>query len=217
MRTIRVTGKGKIKVKPDQIRLIINLEHCEKDYDKALVHSAKSMDTLQKVLADVGFEKKDLKTVAFSIDVEYESYRDKNDDWKRRFKGYKYEHCLKLEFDLDNKKLGKVLYQLAHCKLTPEFRIIYTVKDPEESKNLLLANAVTDSKAKAEILAKAAGVQLQDIQTIDYSWGELEIYSEPMRKMMAPIAMQDEDDFGIDMEPDDIDLQDTVTVVWDIN
>ena len=45
---------------------------------------------------------------------------------------------MKLEFDSDNGLLGKILFALANAeKITPEFRISYTVKDPEASKNAL--------------------------------------------------------------------------------
>lgn len=39
-RTIRVTGKGKVSVKPDTIRLIMTVEGTNKDYDKAVKESA---------------------------------------------------------------------------------------------------------------------------------------------------------------------------------
>ena len=91
---------------------------------------------------------------------EYERYRER-DEWKQRFIGYKYEHVLKIEFDSDNKRLGKILYALARASVQPELRISYTVKDPEASKNLLLGKAVEDAVAKAGVLAKASGVSLK--------------------------------------------------------
>lgn len=85
-----------------------------------------------------------MKTLSFHVDTEYESYRDKNNDYKRRFVGYRFNHALKVEFESDNDRLGKILYALANGKVRPEFRISYTVKDPEAAKNLLLGKAVTD-------------------------------------------------------------------------
>lgn len=62
--------------------------------------------------------------------------------------------------------LGKVLYKLGHSSVRPEFRIEYTVAEPEKCKNELLANEVTDAKAKAEVLSKASGVNLGEIITM---------------------------------------------------
>ena len=145
-------------------------------------------------------------------------YRDKNNDYKQRFVGYRFNHILKVEFESDNDRLGKILYALAHCSVKPEFRISYTVKDPEATKNLLLGKAVTDAKEKATVLTQAAGVALKDIQSIDYSWGEINFEYSPMRGDMlmecceAPMAKS----YDLDIEPDDIDVSDTVTVIWEI-
>ena len=91
-RTIRVTGKGNISVKPDTIRLRISLEDIFREYDDALRHSADSVELLKDIFAGLGYDRKALKTVYFNINTEYESYQDRDKSWKRRFKGYKYTH-----------------------------------------------------------------------------------------------------------------------------
>ena len=182
-RTIRVTGKGNISVKPDTIRLRISLEDIFREYDDALRHSADSVELLKDIFADLGYDRKALKTVYFNINTEYESYQDRDKSWKRRFKGYKYTHRMKLEFPADNKQLGKILYALAHCPVSPEFSIEYTVADPEAAKNELLGEAVKDSMAKANVLATAANVKLGNIVNIDYSWGEVDFVSRPLEEL----------------------------------
>ena len=219
MRTIRVTGKGKIKVKPDMTRIAITLEGMYPDYAETLWHSSEDTDSLKDVLAAFGFERTDLKTLSFNVDTEYESYRE-NDTYKQRFVGYRFRHLLKVEFDSDNERLGKILYALGNCDLNPEFRISYTVKDPEAAKNELLGKAVKDAKEKAAVLTSAGGVTLKDIQSIDYSWGEIEFEVSPMNRLMkacAPVPDACEDAcYDMDIEPDDIEVADTVTVVWEI-
>lgn len=217
-RTIKVTGKGKISVKPDLIRLVMSLEGIRESYEDALQFSATETECLKDMFEKLEFQRSDLKTLSFNINTEYENYQDRDKRWKRRFVGYKFHHSLKVEFNADNALLGKVLYTLAHGAVTPEFRIIYTVKNMEAAKNELLAEAVQDSRAKAEKLSVAAGVTLGEVILIDYSWGEIEIVSSPMDRMLAPqMVMEDSScSYNIDIEPDDIDVQDTVTVVWRI-
>ena len=218
MRTIRVTGKGQIKVKPDTTRITMTLTGVFKEYGETLLHSSEDTEELKDVLSAFGFERSDLKTLSFNVDTEYESYRDKNNDYKQRFVGYRFNHILKIEFESDNDRLGKILYALANCKVRPEFRISYTVKDPEAAKNQLLGKAVTDAKEKAVVLTQAGGVTLKDIQSIDYSWGEIDFEYRPMRGDVlmecceAPMAKS----YSLDIEPDYIDVSDTVTVVWEI-
>jgi|BioPla2DNA2_1021312.scaffolds.fasta_scaffold04289_12 uncharacterized protein YggE len=219
-RTIRVTGSGKISVKPDMIRLNINLEDVRETYEATLEQSTIQVEMLKDCFEKLGFAHSDLKTLRFNVDTEYESYRDERDVWQRKFVGYKFEHSLKIEFDADNKRLGQVLYALAHAPIRPEFRISYTVKDPASAKNQLLGKAIADSKEKAKVLTEAAGVQLGDIVTIDYSWGEVEFISHPMEKCMSlaeDCCMAAPSAYDIDIEPDDIDMSDTVTVVWRIS
>ena len=210
-RTIRVKGKGKISVKPDIIKITIKAEGLRWNYDETIEQSTQDTRILRDALKNAGLDPKDLKTTYFSIDSKYESYRDKNDDYKDRFVGYKYEHRTYIKFENDNKILGKVLYELAHCDVKVKFDINYTVKDKERVKNDLLEKAVEDSTTKAKVLAKASGVKLKEILGIDYSWGEIEIYSETMNDLMVCEAASR---YDIDIEADDIDVQDTVTITW---
>ena len=218
MRTIRVTGKGQLKIKPDMTRVTMALNGTYKEYGETLRRSSEDTEALKDVLSGFGFERSDLKTLSFSVDTEYESYRDENNDYKQRFVGYNFNHVLKVEFDSDNVRLGKILYALANCKVRPEFRISYTVKDPEAAKNQLLGKAVADAKEKAAVLTQAGGVTLKDIQSIDYSWGEIDFECRPMRGDVlmecneAPMAKR----YDLDIEPDDINVSDTVTVLWEI-
>ena len=220
-KTIRVTGKGKLSVKPDTIRLIMTLEGLAYEYEQAVKESADMTEKMKDMYEKLGFERRELKTLYFNVNPEYESYQAKDKCWKRRFEGYKYIHRTKIEFPADNSKLGKVLFALGHSVIQPEFSIEYTVKNPEKSKNELLANAVKDSMEKANVLADAAGVVLGDIVTIDYSWAEIDFVSRPMNTMIleeccmrAPVEA--DGSYDIDIEPDDIDVSDSVTVVWSI-
>ena len=216
MRTIRVTGKGQVKVHPDMTRIVITLEGKNFDYGTTLKRSSEATENLKDLLVPFGFERTDLKTLSFGVDSEYVSYKEK-DEYRRRFDGYKYTHVLKVEFDSDNKRLGKILYALAHCSLNPEFRIGYTVKDPEAVKNELLGKAVQDAIAKAGVLAGAAGLKLGEIQSMDYSWGRVDLEVYPMDRCLAePMCAGGGSSYDLDIEPDDIDVEDTVTVVWEI-
>ena len=215
-RFIRVTGKGTVRVKPDTTRLIITIEGIEKEYDKALRRTAEETQILQEILQELGFEREDLKTLNLDISPKYDSvYNEKRRKYDETFIGYNYDHELKLEFPLDNSVLGKVLSALAASPIKPTFSILYTVRDQEQVKNSLLAKAVTDATEKAKVLAKAAGVTLKDIQTIDYSWGEVR-FETSIVEGSSTLAREPDPFESIDITPDDIEQSDTVTVVWGI-
>ena len=80
-----------------------------------------------------------------------------------------------------------------------------------------MEKAVADAKTKAEVLTKASGITLGDIQTIDYSWGEVRMTRPRLGKIVAAAAASESDDsYDVDFEPEDIYASDTVTVVWEI-
>ena len=218
MRTIRVTGKGQLKVHPDMTRITITLEGTGQEYDATLKKSSGDTEKLKDLLVLFGFEASDLKTLSFDVETVYESYKVR-DTYKRKFCGYRFTHIIKVEFESDNKRLGRILFALAMSSLKPEFRLSYTVKDPEAVKNELLGKAVKDAVSKAEVLSSAAGLKLGEIQNMDYSWGRVDFEIQPMDKCLAlcqesPITGGAS--YDLDIEPDDIDVQDTVTVVWEI-
>ncbi len=216
MRTIRITGKGQIKVKADMTRLTITLEDNCREYSETLKHSSEATKQIKDLFLAFGFEKSRLKTLSFNIDTEYKNYKE-HDDYKRIFVGYSYRQVLKIEFDSDNKLLGKILYALANSPLHPEFRISYTVKDPEAAKNRLLSKAMQDAKEKASVLSQAADVTLKDIQSIDYSFAELDFQINSIQNMLpSKASVPSMQDYDIEIEPDDIDVTDSVTVVWEI-
>ncbi|MCD8058827.1 MAG: SIMPL domain-containing protein [Bacteroides fragilis] len=217
-RTIRITGTGEIDVRPDRTQLLLSLSGLEKTYEEALAKSANDTEILKKCFETVGFQRHELKTVSFSAGAEYESYRDENDDLQKELVGYKYVHTIQVEFDLDNKILNKILYALSQSTIEPEFRIFYTLKDKEAAKNELLAKAVADSGKKAAVLSETAGVSLGQVVTIDYSWGEVNVRHGVTSDMKVPdfLRKSPTPSFELDMEPKDIHLSDTVTVVWEI-
>ena len=218
MRTIRVTGKGQLKVKPDTTRITMTLAGLYEEYDETLRRSSADTEVLKDIFSDFGFDRSDLKTKNFDVNTEYESYRDNNNDYKEHFIGYQYTHVLKVEFDSDNDRLGKILYALTNCTVSPKFRISYTVKDTTAAKNQLLEKAIADAKEKAAVLAHASGVALKDIQSIDYSWGEIDFEYSPMSTEIGERCLRvlETPSYDLDIEPDDIKVSDTATVVWEI-
>lgn len=218
MRTIRVTGKGRVSLTPDRMLVNISLEGACPEYAAVLKECAERRETLQGLLAPLGFAPSDMKTLSLNVHEEYEGYQE-DGVYRQRFTGYRYAQQLKLEFPFDNERLGKVLAALAGSGVGPQFHISFTMSDPEAARNELLARAVEDASEKARVLAKAAGTALGGIQSIDYSWGSVVFESTPVNMpMMAKRAMMEEsaDSFDLDIQPDDIRMEDTITVVWEI-
>jgi len=219
-RIIRVTGRGQLRLRPDTARLTLTVSSLCAEYGEALERSAADTRALRDTLRPLGFGDDELKTLSFGVDPEYESVQDEQGRWTQKFSGYRFRHVLKLEFPRDNERLGRLLYALGHSPVSPEFQISYTVKDAEKAKNELLALAVADAQEKAAALTKAAGTALGELLSIDYSWGEISFETRPMNRMLAAECQADASAkmaYDVNIEPDDIDSSDTVTMVWRIS
>ena len=63
METMKITGKGRISVKPDKIRLNMTMEESYKEYEVTLSQSSNTTKILKDLFVSFGFQKDDLKTV----------------------------------------------------------------------------------------------------------------------------------------------------------
>lgn len=118
-----------------------------------------------------------------------------------------------MKFPIDNELLAQLMTKFSECPIRPSVEIGYTISNPEPVRNELLAKAVADSTAKAKIMTSAAGAQLGEVIDIDYSWNEINIYHRDQ-------TFRNNDSMCIgsvpDFTPEDMDLSDTVTVIWEI-
>ena len=214
-RTITIKGIGTAKAKVDYIVISMTLESLHKNYDKAMDLASDKIRELNESLMSIGYLKQNLKTINFNIDAEYGQIKDYYGSYKNIFSGYKIVHNLKLEFDFDTDKLSKTLSVIARCLSHPELNITFTIKDTSKINEELLKSATINAKRKAEILCEASNVILGDLISIDYNWGELDIYSNTHFTCKENIMTMMESR-SIDFMPDDIKLEDTATFIWEI-
>jgi uncharacterized protein YggE len=216
-RTITVKGVGKVSASPDYVVITMGLEAKSKDYETTLELAAQKIEQLNASLEKIGFEKKAVKTTSFNVRTDYSSVKDKNGNYKRVFNGYYCEHSLKVEFDFDTKRLAQTLYAISKCLANPELSISFTVKDATAVNTELLRSATTNARDKAKILCETSGVALGELLSIDYNWGELNVVSRTEymleEECMPKYSSVLED---IDIAPDDINVSDTATFVWEI-
>lgn len=210
-RTIRVKGRGRVSVAPDRTQLRLTLRALRPEYEDAIGAAGQQLEEIRSALEPEGFLRADIRTESFDVRAEYERREDLHRKTRTVFAGWAVHNSLRLEFDLDTKRLGRVLKALATCPVDPEISVGFAVKDESAVKDELLRRAVDDAKGKAAILASSAGVSLGDIVSIDYSWGEVEFRTSHYALQASPVA-----DAMVDIEPEELAAADTVTVIWAI-
>lgn len=218
MRTITVKGVGSVSAKPDYITLSMAVESTDKEYDIALQKASQRIALLQAAAIQNKFEDGSLKTTDFHVTTEYENMKDRNGNYMREFAGYRCKYQLKLAFDLDSLRLAQTLSSISASGAKPELSIAFTVKDPSKVSRALLESASLNAKEKAEVLCQCMGVKLGALMSIDYNWGELNVFSRTRYEIedgIMPLMATSE--YSVpEIEPDDIDARDTVTFIWEI-
>jgi len=215
-RTITIKGVGSMSVAPDIIVLDMNLETVETDYEICIQRATELLDSLRSAVVSAGHDGKELKTTSFNVNTKYDGHM-KNGEWKKKFIGYACAHGLRLEFESDMKILSATIRAITKCDVKPVINITFSVKDQYAVSEQLLQKAIEDATAKACVLTESTGVALGTILRIDYNWGELHVSSDTDIEYGSTLDCVSEALFmPTDIEPEDIKVKDTVTVIWAI-
>lgn len=208
MRELSVRGKGTFKANPDLIQVNFSIIVLKKDYEEMMYLAGYNFNVLQNMLLEEGFSKDDIKTVKFEVTRKTEYIQNKH-----VFIGYQHRHDLRIEFDLDMNKLGRVLNVLNESYVEPNFNILFTIKDIEGAKDMILDKATADAFKKANILANASGVKIGNIQKITYTSDPINLVSDTvLRYNVTEASVQD----AIDIVPEELDITDYVYFVFEI-
>ena len=210
-REITVKGIGNLKIPADWIVIKVSLVEKNCDYEKGFSNFENNFSKLQDAIITAGFEKKDLKTTAFSVSTDYKNVKKQN-EYIRVLDGYIFRNELKIEFTFDAKKVNDVLKALHNSGVTTEIDISFTVQDKEAVVNKLLYAATQNAREKAKTLCDAMGVKLGKLVTINYNWTEIDIYSTAKYErdsecLYAPFY---------DISPDDVSVNEDAVFVWEI-
>ena len=211
-RTITITGKGKKSYRPDQIIISMGYEKVTPEYDEALEKAAEYTNILKKEAISAGVEEKKIITKTFDVSPYEESYKDKDGDYHYRFAGYRASIEYAIKIPMDNKLLSKVLFALKDHKRG--FKINYSMKNQDEANSEAMEEAVKDAFKQANTLAKAAGVTLGEILSISHSYGRIKIEDEYDRGMCLESTKMMLCAPEIDINPNDIEVADTVNITW---
>ena len=210
-REITVKGIGNLKAPVDWIVIKVSLVEKNCDYEKGFSNFENNFSKLQDAIITAGFEKKDLKTTAFSVSTDYKNVKKQN-EYIRVLDGYIFRNELKIEFTFEAKKVNDVLKALHNSGVTTEIDISFTVQDKEAVVNKLLYAATQNAREKAKTLCDAMGVKLGKLITINYNWTDIDIYSN----VRYECEMECVGSAMTDICPDDVSVSENAVFVWEI-
>lgn len=214
-RTITVNGHGKVSIGVDLVEMSIRLSNTDNDYSKAAELTKQGYDKLFKALCDAGFEKDSLKTSDYSVRADYSGLHTPDGKYIKEFQGFVCAHSLKLSFPFSNDSLTKAVNAVFDSLSNPDIDIRFTVADKSKAYDEMLRSATCSAMHNAHILCEASGVKLGTLLSVNYSDKDMSLYSPSSAKFAS-------EDRGllcanaIEVCPDDVVIEDTVTFVWEI-
>jgi uncharacterized protein YggE len=176
-RLLTVSGQGEVKAAPNQAQLSAGVVTTAKTAGAALAANTRAMNAVFATLKKAGIADKDMQTSDFSIQPQYSS-TGASSSGPQRVTGYQVTNNVSVVVE-DLGKLGVTLDALVSSGANSIGEIGFTIRDPRPLLAQARAAAVADAIAKAQVLAKAAGVTLGPITSITESG------YEPPRPMMA--------------------------------
>ncbi len=159
-----VTGEGKTSVAPDIAYVIVGVQASGSTVKQTQAQMNSAINKVTASLKGLGVEEKDIKTVNYSLNPNY--------DWnsgKQKIVGYSASTNLSIKIrDLD--KVNEVIDQATGSGTNQVGGVSFDVEDKTKAEAEARKEAVAEAKKKAEEAARIAGFKLGKI--INYSEGQ---------------------------------------------
>jgi uncharacterized protein len=203
---LTVSGQGEVRAVPDQAQLSAGVVTEGKTAAAALAANSRAMNAVFAAIRKLGVPEKSIQTSNFEITPQYTSDRNDNTD-AQRIVGYQASNQVTVILD-DVSKVGPTLDALVASGANQANSIAFGMRDNKALLEQARAEAVKDAAAHAQTLAKAAGVTLGPILSIQEDGGMRPISVTAMtmeaRAAPTPIAAGEQS------------MSASVTITWEI-
>jgi uncharacterized protein len=208
--TVTVNGTSKVSIIPDMTELNIHVSSLKMNMADATKAIGEQTQQYLKILKQLGFQEADVKTTNFSA--------SKNRIYRQNGpidSGYVVSQNLTVKFAYNQTTLQKIVARFSDVKDPVDFNISFFISDPlrEKTKAELQGKTVIDARKKTTNLSTAAGVKITTIKTIIFgSESPSAVYYKSDMRTFASAEMSD--GANLSFAPQEIELQEAVTVVW---
>jgi hypothetical protein len=203
--TVTVSGSHTIYISPDKAEIHLGVQTTDKDSKKAQDENAKTVNAIIAKLKELGVKEKSITTSMYNIYQEYDY--EKNEPT-----GFNVSTSLTVK-DLEIESVGNILSECVSAGATEIQYISYKCSNYDEEYENALTEAVAAAKKKAEVLAKATGRSVGDVQAIVEGYQDTSArfvnksYSMGEEAVMAESA-------DVSIMPEDSEITANVTITW---
>lgn len=199
---ITVTGEGVVEATPDVATLMIGVTTQGVTAAEALSANSAALDGVLARLKAAGIEARDMQTSNLSLNPNWTGY----DSSTPTISGYVATNMLTVRVRA-LASLGEVLDAAVADGANTLNGLTFGLADPAPALNEARKEAVADARAKAELLAEAAGVKLGKVISI----GEMGVSSGPM-----PMFKSDEAAPAVPVAAGELGMTASVTVQFQL-
>jgi uncharacterized protein len=205
---ISVVGEGIVLAQPNVVRVTLGADVFDQSLANAQAEAARRMDAVVSKLKASGIADTDIRTVSFNITPQYDNQGNQNQPVLR---GYQVQNLVEVKSS-NVGGLGALLDDVVSSGATRVFGIAFESSDMEALKNQARDQAMANARAKADQMARDAGVSLGRPTLIEESdTGGV----TPVQQNVAPraaVAAQ----APTPIQPGQLQVSTTVRVIWSI-
>ncbi len=171
VRSMSVSGTGRVTVVPDIASINLGVHTEAENVKDALDDNTAQANAISEKLKEMGIEEKDIQTSNFNV---YPS--DRYDPMTGQIQGryFVVENTVNV-IVRDLSSLGEVLSAVVEAGANNIYGISFDVEDRDAAVAEARQLAIQDAKAKAEAIAKDAGVTLGELTNINIYSGSMPI------------------------------------------
>ncbi|GAB1479674.1 SIMPL domain-containing protein [Paracoccaceae bacterium] len=202
---ITVTGEASVQAVPDMATVSLGVTTVAETAAEAMAANTASLAQVIERLKAAGIEPRDLQTASLSLNPNWTGY-DSSSNQPQTITGYAASNQLSVRVR-DVSKLGAVLDAAITDGANTLNGISFELASPRPVQDQARKAATEDARARAELLAAAAGVKLGRVLSITEGGG----YGGPMPMFKADAASA-----PVPVEAGEIGLTAAVTVTFEI-
>lgn len=160
-RTLTVTGRGHLEVKPDTAVVSLGVSELRQSPMEAYNALNASITKIADALKAMGIKEDQIQTSVFSLNAEY----DWTQDGGRRMVGYRATNTLSITTqELD--KVANLIQAAVEAGANDLNGVSFSVKNSDKLLEEALKLAVSDAKAKANLVAGELGAKVLQVKSV---------------------------------------------------
>ena len=199
-----VVGEGRVSAPPDYARIRSGVTTTAKTVKEAIDTNSKLMAAVTAALLDSGIAPNDIQTAEFLIQPVYASQTPSGEP---KLSGYRVLNQVDVTIHQIS-KVGEVLDRLVTAGATDVGNVEFLLSDPSKVLDQAREAAVADARRKAELYARASGLNLGRVAWITESSEFAPVLSSAVQKSAAMSA--------VPIQPGENTLHARITVGFDI-